>query len=209
MIRHTKSNIILIISIINLVIGIMLCTYNACYNYYLNKLDKDKVNNFIQDNTYKKNIVSMDKISDNNEYEENTIDSYLGVISIPKINLKQGFYDIDNPLNNVDKNIELIKDSSMPYVENGSLILAAHSGNDRVSYFRNLYKLKVDDEIEIIINKSKYLYKLIDIYEVKKTGSIRLHDISNITSLVLVTCSNFNDDLQVVYISRLISVSDV
>ena len=209
MIRHTKSNKILIISIINLVIGIMLCTYNACYNYYLNKLDKDKVNNFIQENTYKKNIVSMDKMSDNNEYEENIIDSYLGVISIPKINLKQGFYDIDNPLNNVDKNIELIKDSSMPYVENGSLILAAHSGNDRVSYFKNLYKLKIDDEIEIIINKSKYLYKLIDIYEVKKTGSIRLHDISNITSLVLVTCSNFNDDLQVVYISRLISVSDV
>ena len=206
MIRHKKSNKLFIISVINLVIGIALFTYNSVYDYYLNMLDKNKVDNYINDSKIKVNVVSIDNENIINNEEVN---NYLGVISIPKINLEQGFYDIDNPLNNVDKNIELISNSNMPDVENGTLILAAHSGNDRVSYFNKLYKLNIDDEIEIIYNKSKYLYKLIDIYEVEKTGSITLHNINNITSLVLVTCSNFNDDLQVVYISRLVNVSEM
>lgn len=206
MIRHKKSNKLFIISVINLVIGITLFTYNSVYDYYLNMLDKNKVDNYINDSKIKVNVVSIDNENTINNEEVN---NYLGVISIPKINLAQGFYDIDNPLNNVDKNIELIGNSNMPDVENGTLILAAHSGNDRVSYFNKLYKLNIDDEIEIIYNKSKYLYKLIDIYEVEKTGSITLHNINNITSLVLVTCSNFNDDLQVVYISRLVNVSEM
>lgn len=206
MIRHKKSNKLFIISVINLVIGITLFTYNSVYDYYLNELDKNKVDNYINDSKIKVNIVSIDNENTINNEEVN---NYLGVISIPKINLEQGFYDIDNPMNNVDKNIELISNSNMPDVENGTLILAAHSGNDRVSYFNKLYKLNIDDEIEIIYNKSKYLYKLIDIYEVEKTGSITLHNINNITSLVLVTCSNFNDNLQVVYISRLVNVSEM
>ena len=206
MIRHKKSNKLFIISVINLVIGITLFTYNSVYDYYLNMLDKNKVDNYINDSKIKVNIVSIDNENTINNEEVN---NYLGVISIPKINLEQGFYGIDNPMNNVDKNIELISNSNMPDVENGTLILAAHSGNDRVSYFNKLYKLNIDDEIEIIYNKSKYLYKLIDIYEVEKTGSISLHNINNITSLVLVTCSNFNDNLQVVYISRLVNVSEM
>lgn len=206
MIRHRKSNKLFIISVINLVIGITLFTYNSVYDYYLNMLDKNKVDNYINDSKIKVNVVSIDNENTINNEEAN---NYLGIISIPKINLEQGFYGIDNPMNNVDKNIELISNSNMPDVENGTLILAAHSGNDRVSYFNKLYKLNIDDEIEIIYNKSKYLYKLIDIYEVEKTGSITLHNINNITSLVLVTCSNFNDNLQVVYISRLVNVSEM
>ena len=206
MIRHKKSNKLFIISVINLVIGITLFTYNSVYDYYLNMLDKNKVDNYISNSKIKVNIVSIDNENTINNEEVN---NYLGIISIPKINLEQGFYGIDNPMNNVDKNIELISNSNMPDVENGTLILAAHSGNDRVSYFNKLYKLNIDDEIEIIYNKSKYLYKLIDIYEVEKTGSITLHNINNITSLVLVTCSNFNDNLQVVYISRLVNVSEM
>lgn len=206
MIRYKKSNKLFIISVINLVIGITLFTYNSVYDYYLNMLDKNKVDNYINDSKIKVNIVSIDN---ENTINNEGVNNYLGVISIPKINLEQGFYDIDNPMNNVDKNIELISNSNMPDVENGTLILAAHSGNDRVSYFNKLYKLNIDDEIEIIYNKSKYLYKLIDIYEVEKTGSITLHNINNITSLVLVTCSNFNDNLQVVYISRLVNVSEM
>ena len=206
MIRHKKSNKLFIISVINLVIGITLFTYNSVYDYYLNMLDKNKVDNYINDSKIKVNVVSIDN---DNTINNEDVNNYLGVISIPKINLEQGFYGIDNPMNNVDKNIELISNSNMPDVENGTLILAAHSGNDRVSYFNKLYKLNIDDEIEIIYNKSKYLYKLIDIYEVEKTGSITLHNINNITSLVLVTCSNFNDNLQVVYISRLVNVSEM
>ena len=206
MIRHKKSNKLFIISVINLVIGITLFNYNSVYDYYLNMLDKNKVDNYINDSKIKVNVVSIDN---ENTINNEDVNNYLGVISIPKINLEQGFYGIDNPMNNVDKNIELISNSNMPDVENETLILAAHSGNDRVSYFNKLYKLNIDDEIEIIYNKSKYLYKLIDIYEVEKTGSITLHNINNITSLVLVTCSNFNDNLQVVYISRLVNVSEM
>ena len=56
MIRHKKSNKLFIISVINLVIGITLFTYNSVYDYYLNMLDKNKVDNYINDSKIKVNL---------------------------------------------------------------------------------------------------------------------------------------------------------
>lgn len=212
MIRHRKSKSLLIISTINLIIGIILILANSIYNYYLNKLDKEKVDYYINRTSLKTNVVSIENMNNNqinttnidNTNDTTNIDNnYLAVLGIDKINLLQGFYDIDNPLNNVDKNIELISSSDYPNVENGSVILAAHSGNDRVSYFNKLYKLNINDTLYIIYNGNKYIYNLIEIDEVDKTGSITLKNISNMTSLVLITCSNKNKDKQVVYIAKL------
>ena len=67
MIRHKKSNKLFIISIVNLAIGITLFTYNSVYDYYLNELDKNKVDNYINDSKIKVNVVSIDN--------ENTINN--------------------------------------------------------------------------------------------------------------------------------------
>lgn len=205
MIRHTKNNILTKLSVFNLIIGIMLLVFNTMYNYYLRKLDREKVDYYINKTSLKKEVVSLNELTNDvtNDKNEDIENNFLAVLGIDKINLLQGFYDIDNPLNNVDKNIMLLSTSDYPNIENGTVILASHSGNDRVSYFKNLDKLELNDTIYIIYDGNKYIYSLIDIYETDKTGEITLKNISNMTSLVLITCSNTSKDKQVVYISEL------
>ena len=63
---------------------------------------------------------------------------YLGVLEIPKIGLKRGFYNIDSRYNNIQYNVTLVQGSNMPDVQNGNLILMAHSGWASISYFEYL-----------------------------------------------------------------------
>ena len=73
----------------------------------------------------------------------------IGTINISKINLNNNLYSINSKLNTVDKNIEVLKSSDMPDVNNGNFILAAHSGFSSIAYFHNLYKLDIGDEVII------------------------------------------------------------
>ena len=80
--------------------------------------------------------------------QEYTIDynKYLGVLEIPKIRLKRGFYGLDSKYNSIQYNVTLVGGSTMPDVPNGNLILMAHSGDAYISYFAYLYKLNIGDE---------------------------------------------------------------
>ena len=62
--------------------------------------------------------------------------NYIAVLKIPKIKLVRGLVDRNSYLNNVKYNVEILKDSASPEEQNGNVILAAHSGNARISYFR-------------------------------------------------------------------------
>ena len=64
---------------------------------------------------------------------------YLGVLEIPKVGLKRGFYNLDSKYNDIQYNVTLVEGSNMPDVVNGNLILMAHSGDAAVSYFAYLY----------------------------------------------------------------------
>lgn len=181
-----------------IILAITLLIYNNLYNYYLNKKEELKVNEFIKENQTNINVVKLEEITN----EIKNINNFLGVISIPKINLNQGFYNLEDINNDVNKTIELLP-SDMPNVLNGTLILASHSGNSRISYFKNLDKLSIDDYIYIYYDKQKYTYILTKIYEVEKTGEVTIHKNNNTTTLVLITCSK-NNNKQVVYIANLI-----
>ena len=80
-------------------------------------------------------------VSENVTKEEDTttyvIDysKYLGVLEIPKIGLKRGFYNVDSRYNNIRYNVAMVAGSDLPDVNNGNLILMAHSGNAYYSYF--------------------------------------------------------------------------
>ncbi len=111
----------------------------------------------------------------------------IGVLEIPKINLKRYLYDINSELNNVDKNVTIIKEN-ISSNENGTIILAAHSGNNYNSYFDNLEKLKKDDIIYLKYKNISYQYKVTNIYEEKQTGYISIKN-KNINQLFLTTCS--------------------
>ena len=125
------------------------------------------------------------------------------VIEIPAINLKKEFYPNDKIKNNVDKGIEVIEGSSMPNVKNGNLILASHSGNSVIAYFKNLDKLKINDSIYVYYQDRKYKYVIADTYDIEKTGYAKIKRDKNKTSITLVTCKKHTSQ-QTLYIGYLI-----
>jgi len=128
---------------------------------------------------------------------------YVGILEIPKINLKKGFLDIDSPYNNINYNITVIKSSTYPDIEGGNFILAAHSGASYISYFKHLYKLELGDLAYIYYKDIKYTYKIVDIYNVEKTGQVAIYRNSKSTVLTLITCTKDSDHEQTVYILEL------
>ena len=136
-------------------------------------------------------------INNNKNKEE-----YLGILEIKKIKLRKGFYKLNSNLNNVDKNIMIVSSSNMPDVNKGNLILASHSGNSRVSYFRYLDKLDMGDIASIYYLGKKYDYKLINYYDVDKNGSVQIIKNNDINTLTLITCKK-NTDKQTVFIFEL------
>ena len=126
-------------------------------------------------------------------------EEYLGILEIKKIKLRKGFYKLNSNLNNVDKNIMIVSSSDMPDVNKGNLILASHSGNSSVSYFRYLDKLDMEDIASIYYLGKKYDYKLINYYDVDKNGSVQIIKNNDINTLTLITCKK-NTDKQIEYI---------
>ena len=72
-------------------------------------------------------------------------EEFLMLLEIEKLNLKKGIYSFDSPLNDVAKNIQLIQGSTLPDQLYSQVILASHSGNSDISYFKNLNRLEIGD----------------------------------------------------------------
>lgn len=129
---------------------------------------------------------------------------YLGVLEIPKIGLKRGFYNVDSQYNNIQYNVSMVRGSTLPDVVNGNLILMAHSGWAAISYFEYLYNLRIGDNAYVTYNGNKYTYKLVNVYDVSKTGTVKIVRSYDTTTLTLITCTRNNDASQTVYILELI-----
>lgn len=158
-----------------------------------------KVNNENYEvNSYLSNYNEEVSYINNNKNKE----EYLGILEIKKIKLRKGFYKLNSNLNNVDKNITIVSSSDMPNVNKGNLILASHSGNSNVSYFRYLDKLDMEDIASIYYLGKKYDYKLINYYDVDKNGSVQIIKNNDINTLTLITCKK-NTDKQTVFIFEL------
>ena len=153
--------------------------------------------------------VEEEQIQEENNDEESTntsYEEYLGIVDIPKINLYRGFYGKTSSLNNVKFNLYVLPESSYPDTDKGNLIIAGHSGNYNNSYFANLYQLTTDDEITIHYNNSKYIYKIVKIYNEAKTGSVRILRNKEKTTLTLITCTKDDDYHQTIYIAELTNI---
>jgi LPXTG-site transpeptidase (sortase) family protein len=127
-------------------------------------------------------------------------EGYLGRLMIPKINFNRGFYKIDSKYNDVNINIQVMKGSSYPDVARGNFIIAGHSGNVWYSFFKNLYKLKVGNVAYVTYKNEKYTYKLVDIYEVKKTGTVTVKRKKSKSVMTLITCTKNSKTMQTIYI---------
>ena len=125
---------------------------------------------------------------------------YLGVLEIPRIGLKRGFYNTDSRYNTIEYNVTLVGGSEMPDVEGGNLILVAHSGDA----FAYLYQLEIGDVAYVTYAGRKYGYQIVDIYEVEKNGVVVIRRNEEKTSLTMITCTKGNDLTQTVYIAELV-----
>ena len=149
------------------------------------------------------NIVSSNTSQNNNTY---VIDysKYLGVLEIPNIGLKRGFYNFDSKYNNVQYNVTMVEGSTMPDVVNGNLILMAHSGDAYISFFAYLWRVNVGDMAYITYLGKKYKFQFVDIYEVPKIGVVKVRRNLDRTCLTLITCTKNNDSTQSIYVAELI-----
>lgn len=179
------------------------------YNYYVELRDYQKAQEFLNIGKEETEVIKVD-IDDEDTQEQPKQEekkvpnyNYIGVLEIPKINIKRGFLNIKDKGNNVNKNLQVIKGSDMPNVKNGNLIIAAHSGNSYISYFKNLHKLSNDDVAYVYFNNIKYTYKVAGKYDAEKNGKVTIHRDNKKNTLTLITCSQTDKTKQIVYILEL------
>ena len=194
--------------IVSIIIGIILLVTVIIFNLYNYSSSKKEV--IIEENKIEEFFVEeiieepqMTEIKPVTESKQQNTTNYSMIVEIPNIGLKKGLCSIGQECNAVSKNIQILKESDMPNVTNGNLLLAGHNGNSKVSFFNKLDKLKVNDSIYIYYNGTKYEYKLSNYYDIKKTGKAIIHRDNDKTTLVLITCKKNTDDKQVVYIAYL------
>jgi len=191
-----------------IIIGILLI---GVYQYRIsreNKLDDEAVDIYFEKQEEALEDITNEEIIEEKEESKESSEplyEYIGVLEIPSINFKRGFLDMNDKNNTVSKNIQVLKDSDYPDVVNGNLIIAGHSGSGRIAFFKNLYKLSKGEESYIYYKNKKYIYKMIESYEVQKTGIVPIKNYSNKTILTLITCSQ-DEEKQIVFINELIEV---
>ena len=150
----------------------------------------------------------VDNVSDGTVYQQSVkeIDysKYVGVLEIPKIGLKRGFYNTDSKYNSIEYNVSVVAGSTMPDISNGNLMLMAHSGDAYISFFAYLYRLNVGDSAYITYQGQRYRYNIVNIYTVPKTGKVAIYRNYNKTTLTLITCTKNDDTTQTIYIAELV-----
>lgn len=189
--------LLIIISILLFIVGVTIGIFHNINNNYIKEVDNESIDFFFsKDENIKKDKDLKTKII-----------NYVAVLEIPKINLKQGIPYPNSKDNTVDRNIQVIEPFEYPDIEAGNFILASHSGNSIISYFKNLDKLDVNDEVYVYYQKNKYIYKIADFYESDKYQVSIKRDHSK-TTLTLTTCSKDKKDKQLVLIAYLVNVSN-
>lgn len=207
LIKKEKTNkrylLIILIGIFFFLFGIFFFTYDYYQKEKQNNIEREKIEEFFeideQEEVQEELIPDNEKDSNNEVKEEN----YIGILEIPKINLKKGLVDKNSSSNNVDKNIYTLKETTLPDEQlNSHIILAAHSGNSYISYFKNLKKLDIKDKVYFYYKNVKYIYEISNKYEIDKTGTTELK-ITNKSDITLITCIS-GTNKQVVYVANLI-----
>lgn len=132
-------------------------------------------------------------VENNNNMEE----TYMGILEIPAIHLKRGFYSSSSSRNTVEENITVINRNCLP-TEPCNFILASHSGSSNISYFKHLDTLELHDIAIIYYQNNKIIYHLERKTSVLKNGTLTLPK-KNEKMLILTTCNKKDNNLQDIY----------
>lgn len=206
LLKKEKTNkrylLIILIGIFFFLLGTSFLIFNYYKQEKQNNIEQEKIEEFFE---IEEQEAVKEEIKDDEETSSEVVqeDSYIGILEIPKINLKKGLVDKNSPSNNVNKNIYILKETTLPDERiNSHIILASHSGNSYISYFKNLKKLDMKDKVYFYYKNVKYTYEISNKYEIDKTGTTELK-ITNKSDITLITCIS-GTNKQVVYVANLI-----
>lgn len=130
--------------------------------------------------------------------EGKTVNNTISILEIPKINLKHQLPEINSGENDVNKNIFVVKETIFPSTGKTShIILAAHSGYNKIAFFKRLPELEKDDIINFYYQNKKYTYKIIRKKEIEKNGTMTL-EVTSSDDITLITCLK-STNKQIVY----------
>lgn len=203
MIRKNK-NIVFCISIF--VVGIFLISCKFIYDYTKEQENEKKIQMFFENEVMDTKDTTIEN-EKSKKSEKKVEEKYIAILVIPNISLKKGLYDKNSKNNNVNKNIQIIENSDMPDLENGTLILAGHSGSGEIAYFQKLEQLNLNDDVYIYYKENKYHYKINSIYLEEKNGYITINNSNEFSRIVLTTCSQKEKGKQLIIIGNLIEKS--
>ena len=223
-----KNIILLTIGIMLIIISFCLLSYDKLeyikenvYNdvellkYHENNNKNDFSNEEIIDETNEIDDVNTEELEQDEEdnvtqvvkesTEAKKAREYIGFLEIEKINLKLGIVPKNSYYNNVNRNIQILPVSDYPDKEKGNTIIAGHSGTGYLAFFKNLYRLSLNDTAKIYYKGKIYTYKIVDIYNVPKVGVVSVNRNINKTCLTLITCTKGSKTEQTIYILELVN----
>ena len=132
---------------------------------------------------------------------QNKEEDYLAILKIPKLNINRPIYSIQDKRNNVEQNIEILKESILPDHNNSLILLAAHSGYGYNAFFDPLDQLTINDVIIFIYNNQELKYYVTNIEEQEKNGTISINKEAT-DRLILTTCSKNNKTKQLIITAK-------
>ena len=206
--KNNKSQLIRVGSFL-ILLGISVISINSILNFINIQNEKDLIKEYYENEEYIVDVPVVEEETPQEEQfeekkEEKKVEvNYIAVIKIPKIGLEKGLASKDSYYNNVNRNIQILTESDMPDKEKGNVILAGHSGNSSVSYFRKLNKLQNNDEVIISYKGKDYVYRMVNSYEIEKNGYAHILRNAEKTTLTLITCKH-NTNKQLIVICELI-----
>lgn len=182
------------ILVILILIGISLISVASYIDYKDNNIKNDLISNYENNSSIdnfieKENDNIENKVSNKFEYKEETINSkrtnVIGILEIKSIGLKA-------PIVLGEENLDYVVAkyrSSANFGQAGNVILAGHN-NMKGSIFKNLYKVKIGDVIEIKTDNNIYKYKLTERVIVNPSDSSLLTQDIYEKEITLITCIN-------------------
>lgn len=200
-----KGQLIIVGSLL-IILGVGVIGGKYLYNYLDNKHEEKLIEVFYEEQEEIEEDTNTESQEEQPTEEKKTSSSkvnYVAVIKIPKIGLEKGLCEKGTYCNNVNRNIQILNESDYPDKEKGNVMLAGHSGSGRVSYFRKLDNLSQGDEVSIFYNGSEYKYKVVNQYDIEKTGTANIVRNAEKNTLTLITCRH-NTNKQIVVICELV-----
>jgi LPXTG-site transpeptidase (sortase) family protein len=172
--------------------------------------ETDKVKNKVEDLNSQYGNIYYYRLDENKGISENSnkalqyvTGEYVALLDHDDVLTPDALYEVVNMIN---KN----KDAVLIYSDEdkGSVILASHNRNTRVSYFKYLENLSNNDIVYLYYKGKKYQYSIYKSEIVDKVGTIKIKKDSSISNIVLISCKNGTKDKQIVYLGKLISIKD-